>query len=282
MVPVAGTLWGQHQGDVESALSPHQQGTFAMRIRQIVFAARDLAAARSALAALLPLGAPFRDPGVAEFGIDNAVFAFGDQFIEVISPTRADTACGRHLDRHGDSGYMLLLQTDDFAREQAHWAALGVRTIWHTTLPDITAAHLHPKDVGGAIVSVDEPRPAASWRWGGPGWQVLPGAAGRQRVRGLTLRAAEPQALALRWAEVFRRPPPVATADGWRVALDDGHVDVLAGPPGRDGIAGFTLAVADPAAVQAAARAAGLPCADGRVDLLGTQLRLQALADTAG
>ncbi|MEN9627332.1 MAG: hypothetical protein RJA10_559 [Pseudomonadota bacterium] len=251
-----------------------------MRIRQIVFAAHDLPAARSVLAALLPLGVPFRDPGVAEFGIDNAVFAFGDQFIEVISPTQPDTACGRHLARQGDSGYMLLLQTDDFAREKAHWDRLGLRTIWHTALPDITAAHLHPKDVGGAIVSVDEPRPAASWRWGGPDWLAQqPGERSRQRVRGITMRAADPQAMAQRWAQVFRRPAPHTSADGWRLALDDGGtVDFIAGASGPDGIAGFTLAVPDPQAVVAAARAAGLAHDGHTVHLLGTRLQLQALA----
>ena len=143
-----------------------------MRSRQIVFAARDLASARQSLAELLQLELPFRDPGVAEFGIDNAVFAFGDQFIEVISPTRPDTACGRHLARHGDGGYMLILQTDDFERESARLAALGVRSVWSGRHEDISAMHLHPKDVGAAIVSVDQPKPAAAWRWGGPDWRV--------------------------------------------------------------------------------------------------------------
>ena len=248
-----------------------------MRIRQIVFAAQDLRAARDALAQLLPMGAPFRDPGVAEFGIDNAVFGFGDQFIEVISPTRLDTACGRHLARHGDSGYMLILQTDDFAREKAHWAALGVRTVWNTALNDITAAHLHPKDVGGAIVSVDQPRPAESWRWGGPDWRVQPGALGRQRVRGITLRSANPQALAERWALVFALPAPTGTDEGWRLRLDDGSVDVVSDARGGDGIAGFTLAAAEPEAVLAAARAAGLPQAGRSVDILGARLQIEAV-----
>ena len=53
-----------------------------MRIRQIVFAAQHLHASREALAVLFDLPPPFRDPGVAEFGIDNAVFTFGDQFID--------------------------------------------------------------------------------------------------------------------------------------------------------------------------------------------------------
>jgi Glyoxalase-like domain len=248
-----------------------------MRLRQIVFAAQSLSGGRAALAQLLSLRAPYRDPGVAEFGIDNAVFNFGDQFIEVIAPTLPDTACGRHLARHGDSGYMLILQTDNFAREQAHWTALGVRTIWTTARTEITAAHLHPKDVGGAIVSVDEPRPAESWLWGGRDWRVLPGLAGRQRVRGFTLRAADPEALARRWALVLRLPEPTPTADGWRLRLDDATIDLVHGAPGRDGIAGFRLAVAEPEAVLSAARAAGLPHSAQHVDVLGTRLEIEAL-----
>ena len=101
-----------------------------MRIRQIAFAAASLAESRAAVAHFFQLDSPFRDPGVQEFGIDNAVFVFGDQFIEVIASMRAESARGRHLGRHGDSGYMLLLQTDDLARERLRFAALGasVRT----------------------------------------------------------------------------------------------------------------------------------------------------------
>ena len=142
-----------------------------LRIRQIVFVVSDLAASSRRLADLLALDPPFRDPGVAEFGIDNAVFAFGDQFVELISPVRAGTAAGRHLERRGEGGYMLILQTDDFARERARFETLGVRTVWEKSLDDIRAVHLHPKDIGGAIVSVDQPQPATAWRWGGPAWR---------------------------------------------------------------------------------------------------------------
>jgi hypothetical protein len=249
-----------------------------MRIRQIVFAAQDLAAGRDLIASLLQLAPPFRDPGVAEFGIDNAVFTFGDQFIEVVSPTRPDTACGRHLARHGDSGYMLLLQTDSLARERARFDALGVRRVWQAAHDDIAAMHLHPKDIGGAIVSIDEPRPAASWRWGGPGWQLQPGAAGGQRVLGLTLRAGDPAALAQRWATVLGRPAPQRQDDGWRVALDDGFAGFEPSADGQDGISGFTLAVVDPAAVCLRARAAGLAVDGARLRLLGVDCSLVALA----
>lgn len=251
-----------------------------MRIRQIVLAAHDLAAGRTILAKLLDLPAPYRDPGVAEFGIDNAVFCFGDQFIEVVSPTREGSACGRHLKRHGDSGYMLLLQTDDLARERARFQVLGLRSVWSAEYEDISAMHLHPKDVGAAIVSVDEPRPAASWRWGGPDWQVQPGAAGQQRVLGLTLGAEQPETLARRWAEVFGRPAPVPGVDGrWRVVLHDGgFVDVeTARAQQADTVLGFTLAVANPSAVLAAAAALGLAASGSMIEALGARWTIQAL-----
>jgi hypothetical protein len=248
-----------------------------MRIRQIVFAAQDLVAARDSLAALLLLEPPFRDPGVAEFGIDNAVFAFGDQFIEVISPTQPDSACARHLARHGDGGYMLILQTDDFEREHRRLSALGVRRVWSKRLDDISAMHLHPKDIGAAIVSLDQPRPAASWRWGGPHWRVAPGRRGQQRVRGITLCSPDPLALARRWAEVLERPAPVPLGAGWRLNLQDGFADFQPDADGREGVAGFTLALAHAPDLRARARSMGLAVDGAYIELLGARLLIESV-----
>lgn len=247
-----------------------------MRIRQIVFAVRDLPQGSARLAALLGLDPPFRDSGVAEFGLDNAVFAFGDQFIELVAPVRDGTTAGRLLDRRGDSGYMLILQTDDFARERARFAALGVRSVFEAEFPDIRAVHLHPKDIGGAIVSVDEPRPAAAWRWGGPGWRLQPGKRGAQRVVGVTVEAHDPRAMADRWAQVLGLAAPVAGGAAYRLALQGGQVDFVPAGPRGEGVAGFTLAVADLPAVLQSARAQGLPVRGDAVELFGTRIELRS------
>ncbi len=245
-----------------------------MRIRQIVVAAQVLQPSSQLLADVFALEPPYADPGVAEFGIHNAVFAFGDQFIEVISPTQANTACGRHLAKEGDSGYMVILQTDSLARERERFASLGVRSVWQIDLPDISAMHLHPKDVGAAIVSLDEPRPPASWRWGGPQWRVAPGPAGAQRVLGITLRSANAKALATRWAEVLGRPAPQAVGEVWRVGFNEGFVDVASAPGHSDGVTGFSLQVADTAAVLARAQAAGLAVEGQAFHALGVRWAL--------
>ncbi len=166
-----------------------------------MFAARDTTEGSARLAGLLDLDPPFRDAGVAEFGLDNAVFVFGDQFVEIVSPLRNGAAASRLLGRRGDCGYMLILQTDDLARERAR-RQVGCAHRFRSR-PDIGAVHLHPKDIGGAIVFVDE-RPAPSWRWGRPGWRLQPGSRGEQRVVGVTVEAQDPCAMAVRWAQGAR------------------------------------------------------------------------------
>ena len=246
-----------------------------MRIRQFVFAARDLAPAAEALATLLALDPPFADPGVAEFGLHNAVFVFGDQFIELVSPVQPGTAAGRHLDRQGDGGYMLILQTDRFDAHRARLDALGVRRVWSVELPDIRAMHLHPKDIGGAIVSIDEPLPAESWRWGGPGWRRRHGRASTQRIVAVRIAAADPSAMARRWAEVLDLAAPAPHGSAQRLALEGGWVDFEPAGARGEGVAGCTLAVAERGRVLARATALGLPVAADGFRILGMQIELQ-------
>ncbi|MBL8376416.1 MAG: VOC family protein [Burkholderiales bacterium] len=248
-----------------------------MRIRQIVFAAADLAATRAQLKELLALDAPYADPGVGEFGLDNAVFALGDQFIEIVSPITGDTACGRHLVRRGDSGYMVILQTDDIDEVRSRMQFLGVRAIWQKDLDDIRAMHLHPKDIGGSIVSIDEPRPPASWRWGGPDWRVQDGAAGRQRVVGVTIEAHDPGAMARRWAEVLGLGAAHEEGALWRLPLHEGVIDFVRADARGEGVAGYTLAVADPAAVLQRARRLALVVSGQNVRLMGVEVGLRSL-----
>jgi hypothetical protein len=209
-----------------------------VRLRQAVLAARDLDAAVAHLDEGLPLGEPFSDPAVAHFGLRNAVMALGDTFVEVVSPVREDTAAGRHLERRGDGGYMVMFQVDDLegARERA--AALGVRTVWDLELPDIADVHLHPRDMGAAIVALDRCDPPEGWRWGGPAWEGrAPADVAAGAVTGATLRAADPDAMAARWGEVLG----LAVEDGPRIALDVGGE--LRFVPGEDGIEAFHAAV---------------------------------------
>jgi hypothetical protein len=175
-----------------------------VRLRQAVLAARELEPVALALRSALNLGEPFRDPGVGAFGLSNVVFALGDCFIEVVSPARADTAAGRYLARHGgDGGYMVIFDLQDARGAVSRAHDLGVRTVWQIALPDISATHLHPADMRGAIVSLDSSNPYGSWRWGGPQWTARIGEGAPGRVAGVTIAVEDPAAVASLWGEVL-------------------------------------------------------------------------------
>ena len=199
------------------------------RLRQAVLAARDLDATVERLRAEHGLGEPFADPAVAYFGLRNAVFAIGDQFLEVVSPVRDDAPAARLLDRRGaDCGYMAMFQVEDIAGARERARAAGVREVFEVDLDDMAEAHLHPADMRGAIVSVSEPAPAESWRWGGPDWRErsVPGA-----ITGITVAVADPGAAAERWAEVIDGTPGVEfIADDAEPGIVEVGVEVAGAP----------------------------------------------------
>jgi hypothetical protein len=200
-----------------------------VRLRQAVLVAADLDAVERELRDALGLDEPFRDPGVAEFGLRNAVFALGDCFLEIVSPTRPDTAAGRYLQRHGgDGGYMVLFDLEDLDGARSRAEQEGVRVVWRIDLPDISGTHLHPADMRGAIVSLDSSRPFGTWRWGGPQWTERTGEGAPGRLASITVAVGDPQAAAERWRRVLGVP----LADGSQTALelDGGAVRFIAAP----------------------------------------------------
>lgn len=200
-----------------------------VRLRQAVLAAGDLQAVAARLRETLGLGEPFRDPEVAAFGIANTVFALGDCFIEVVSPAQPDTAAGRYLQRHGgDAGYMLIFDLEDLQPARARAGEMGIRTIWQMDLPDISGTHLHPSDMSGAIVSIDNSRPYGTWRWAGPEWTGRTGSGAPGRLAGVTVAVSDPEATAARWGAVLGVPVedaarPLLSLDGSEVAFEHAH-----------------------------------------------------------
>jgi hypothetical protein len=164
---------------------------------------------------------PFHDPGVGRFGLTNAVFAAGDTFVEVVAPAEPDTTAGRYLERRGgDSGYMAIFQMPDLAVARQRVAAAGIRVVWTSDLADIAGTHLHPKDVPGAIVSLDWADPPESWRWAGPEWTARAPSHAGGGVSGITIEVTDPDRAAARWAEVLGLS---VTHDGGAAVIDLEH-----------------------------------------------------------
>ncbi|MEO1553141.1 MAG: hypothetical protein AAFR82_04345 [Pseudomonadota bacterium] len=242
------------------------------RIRQLVFASLEQSDIET-LRVVLDLGPGFVDPGVAEFGLTNGVFAIGDQFLETVAPVQENTAAGRFIERNqGRGGYMAIFQTDNLAQVRAAADALKVRRVWNIDLPDISASHLHPADIGAAIVSIDEARPEGSWRWGGPDWTQNARPGGLKR---LDVCALDPKTMAEKWGEILG----VATEDPghgvYEISLVNGAIQFL--PGDSDHLSAYHLQVTHPEACLARAQAHGLTCENDGFLYCGVKLSLSAI-----
>lgn len=239
-----------------------------LRLRQIALVAHDLATVERQIADVLGLEICFRDPGVGKYGLHNALFAMSGTFLEIVSPTRPDTAAGRYLDRRrGDGGYMYIVDCDDLDERREHLLARGVRLVedLKSTERDLTgeALHLHPKDTGGCLLSIDRHSPdgesmAGSYKWAGADWREHDRSRTVRAITGARMQCNDPAVTAARWSDLLERP---AARDGnvWTIELDNARARFSELEDDRgEGLSAVRLSCRDSAAILSAAEAAGV------------------------
>ena len=176
-----------------------------MRIRQIALVARDLEPVQAALFDLMGLDDAHVDPKIVKFGLKNIVMTLGDTFLEVVCPIEDNTTAGRLLDRRdGDGGYMVIVQVEDLQDEKERLAATDIRIIWEADTDRAKAVHLHPKDVPGAIASLDFMVPAEAWYWAGTDWDRRV-ARNVGNIVAAEIQSDDPEATADRWSMAYGR-----------------------------------------------------------------------------
>lgn len=225
-----------------------------MRLRQIALVAEHLRPVENAVENDLGLEVCYRDPGLAAFGLRHGLYPIGDHILEIVVPKQPGTTAERFLQRRGgDGGYMVLVQTDDLDAERSRVTEAGFRIVHDggvvqpTTAPgespaSIHGIHLHPKDVGGAILSIDQADPPESWGWAGYDWEYHSRTDVVDDLVAIDIQAADPPALANRWGQALDRTVDAES----RIMLDDAEIRFVADSDGRgDGLAGADLVATD-------------------------------------
>jgi hypothetical protein len=225
-----------------------------LRLRQIARVAHDLGSTVQSLHAHLGLEPAWSDPAVATFGLHNAVLPVGNQFIEVVAPTRDGTPAGRYLDRRGgDGGYMVILQTDDHAALRRRVGGLGVRIAFDHDSEAYHITQLHPADTGGSFLEVDEQVGGddldGPWEPAGPDWQRARRLGVVTGIAAAEIQSPAPARLASRWSEILDRPVGVRVGDGGGesrvIELDDASLRFVDAADGRgEGLGGIDLIAA--------------------------------------
>ncbi len=216
-----------------------------IRLRQIALVAHDLDAVVGQLRDAFGLEVAFRDPGVATFGLQNAVLPVGNQFIEVVSPTQPGTAGGRQLERlGGDGGYMVICHTDDQPAVRRRASDLGVRTVVDVEDHDYRIMQLHPSDTGGSFLEIDH-QPGGEaidgpWMPAGPDWQRARRTDVVTGISSVEVQSRDPDATIARWAQVMGLTP-----DSGTLTLENATVTFAPGP--LDVLTAVTLVATDPA-----------------------------------
>jgi Glyoxalase-like domain len=247
-----------------------------VRIRQAVVVARDLEKVVGDLTAILGIEVAFNDPSVREFGLRNAVMPLGDTFLEVVSPVDPNATANRYLERRrGDGGYMLIIQCDDLDRDRERLRSIGVRTVWKADLAAIRGTHLHPKDTGGTLLSLDDATPPESWHWAGPEWKRHVRRDVAEAITAAELQSGDPGGLARRWAEILDRPVREVSAGRFEIPLERGRLRFVEDTDGRgEGLAGFDVHAIDRSALLRSARERGGTIGEDQVTIAGVRIGL--------
>ena len=256
-----------------------------MRLRQIAVVTEDLHRSALDIGTVLGVEACHIDPGVAPFGLKNTLWPIGTQFLEVVTPTRPDTAGGRYRQRRGgDSGYMFITQVDDVNRRKARAAELGIRTALELNRPEEghDGFQLHPADTGGTFWEMDQmigdTADDEDGMWG-PAGSAWPEFVRTERVSGISaaeIQSPEPEPLARRWSDIAEVDLGQDDAGHPELTLDNCTVRFVDDSDGRgEGLGGIDLVTVDRDAVLAGARDRDCYVSDDRVDLVGLRMYLR-------
>jgi len=178
---------------------------------------------------------------VAEFGLENHVFAVGDQFLELVRPITHEAPVRRFLERKGASaaGYMVVLEVDAVAPFSRRAQALGCRVVLGADSDTWSTLHLHPRDMG-SLVSVDHDK-GGGWAPAGPKWRERSRASALGGIAGVTIAAADPDAMASRWAAFLGIPHP----SGDLLRLGRETIAFVAAASRREGLVAVDFSASD-------------------------------------
>lgn len=261
----------------------------SIHLRQICLVARQLEPVIEDLSAVLGIQRCYVDDGVAHFGLENTLMAVGNNFLEVVAPTREGTAAGRYLERRsGDGGYMVICQAGSHDEQQTLRAAAierGIRIAYEADRDHWNICQLHPRDMIAAFLEIDwDEQCDFEGNWmpaGGTEWRDKVDQSVTVDITGVELQADDVDALAARWSEATQCPLEAEPDGEGRTAaslrLDNARIRFVNAEDGRGpGLGGIDLRVRDLGAITRRAAERGLPVhGDHCVEICGTRFYLQ-------
>ncbi|HUN52497.1 MAG TPA: VOC family protein [Candidatus Sulfotelmatobacter sp.] len=255
----------------------------AMRLRQIALVAAKREPVVEELCTVLGLKVCFNDPGVGKWGLVNALMPIGGNLLEVVAPVEENTSAGRYLERrHGDGGYMVILQCAEALAERKRILGMGVRSVATAERGDYFYTQFHPQDTGGILLTVDSVTPGADWQaefceWApaGPDWKPAVQTHVTKALVGAEIQSDDPPAMAERWSRILDLPVKQGDDGLRRMKLTNAELRFVPIGDGRGrGLGAIDVVAADRKHILQEAAKRGKKRSDNQVELCGIRINL--------
>jgi hypothetical protein len=185
---------------------------------------------------------------------------------------------------------MYIVDCDDLERRREHFLAKHARIVEDVKSEKpagkAEGLHLHPKDTGGCLLSVDRHTDARTggagmmetYLWAGLNWHAKAHPKWVRAITGARMQCDDPKAVSQRWSELLERP--VTMQDGIAtIDIDNARARFVPVEDDRgEGLSAVRLACKDRNAILAAAKKSGAKTGQNPtgpwVDLVGTRFVL--------
>jgi hypothetical protein len=157
----------------------------------------------------------FHDPSLHSLGLHNSIVAVGHQFIEVVAPITDNTTAERYRQRRGgDTGYMLIFQTDNHEKHMQIVGDQQVRIVGQFSAPGFRNMQLHPVDTGGTFIEIDQQDGEDMWHPAGRVWKETVDTTFVTAISGADVACNDPEEVSQLWSQLLDTPVSIGSNCG--------------------------------------------------------------------
>ena len=201
-----------------------------MRLRQLVFVSKERDRLAKEICDVFDLKEAYNDPGIISFGLENVLIPLNDTFFEIVMPVQENTTAERFFEKiGGEGGYMIIVDVKNFEQENERIKNSEIKIVWNGNRQEegihARTIHLHPKQVGGAILSLDKMIPEDEWLWAGTNWKEHINKSLVDCISGVILQSSDPNKLCSQWELALGKKRDSSSA--LNISLDQSNISFI-------------------------------------------------------
>ena len=201
-----------------------------MRLRQLVFVSKERDRLAKEICDVFDLKEAYNDPGLISFGLENVLIPLNDTFFEIVMPVQENTTAERFFEKiGGEGGYMIIVDVKNFEQENERVENSEIKIVWNGNRQEegihARTIHLHPKQVGGAILSLDKMIPEEEWLWAGTNWKEHINKSLVDCISGVILQSSDPNKLCSQWELALGKKRDSSSA--LNISLDQSNISFI-------------------------------------------------------